>query len=185
LRGKHHRAYSWQLIYGDGTNDEQLNGLMEETGAATLAWSDTSSKENNRLDALMETADLIYTGGTVSFVMNKNTWRTIISEKDGNSRYLHARDGSAYEVVVGQGMRSIGEHPIILDNTVVKDYVLAVDLSSASELYLHPDAGQLSLGYVSDDFEKNILRFRYEEMAVHAVLSQQAYAMSYLDNAPT
>ena len=185
MRQRALRNLSWHLLYGDGSEDDQLSGLTTATGAQTLAWSDTVETSNNRLDAIILGLDKVMSPGVPSLVMRKDTLRKISLEKDGESRYLHSKDGLFDFVNMGPGNRRIGPYPVIIDQTMAADYVLCVDLSSASQLFYHPMGGVFMTGWKNDDFERNIIRVRYEDYLAHGVKSLQSYITVYLDNAPT
>jgi hypothetical protein len=181
LRERARRNLSWHVLYGTGTNS--LDGFASESGAQTYAWS-TGSTGDNRLDAMVRAASMIVGMGVVTFVMNKNDLFKLMLLKGSDGHYINSERFGTIPITGVSGQIYIGPYAVVVDDAVEVDEFFAIDFANASEL-VDQQTSQLLFGYINDDFEKNIIRARYEDALIHAILSTDAYVYGSWDNAPT
>lgn len=179
------RNMDWQVLYGDGdgTRGETAQpGLINETGAQTLAWSSGESKDT-RADLILRVADLIHSddAGTLTAVMNKVDWTKIVLAKGTDGHYTTNR--GPVLIVDEPGRRFVGPHMVRRSGMVNEGDTFVIDPAVASEIADLEDAA-LAMGRINDDFTKNIVRLRYDHRMLHAILSITGYGVGDWDSQP-
>ena len=173
------RSISRQMYYGSGS--KRLQGFLKATSRQTYLWSDGVSKDT-MADAVMRAGRKL-PGGVAELMITADDWLKVISAKGTTGHYIHGKD-SAIAVVNTPTLKSIGPYFAFEDSQLdLGDFLLNVPAIS-SELVSLRGSAQMSTGYVNDDYEKNILRMRYEEMLEHVILSYQGYVHGEFDSQP-
>jgi hypothetical protein len=117
-------------------------------------------------------------------LMKKEDWTSILLLKASDGHYVHTAQGPVM-FSDSPGARSLGPHRVIRDGSVrLGDWFIGAFASGmASEI---PDKGvnQLALGFINDDFIRNIVRIRYEMTLEQAVLRTSAYSVGDWDSQP-
>lgn len=181
LPERHRRNLSYHLLYGDdGT--QKLQGLRTYTGAQSYAWSSGVSGDN-QVDAVMRAANLIPWTSGLGVIMSQADLPTLFLLKGSDGHYL--RTGSFGMVPLGMVGQSwyLGPYELVFDYAVTSTHFTVINWSDASEI-ADQNTASLMWGYINDDFEKNIIRARYEATLCHAIKSTQAYVVGQWDAAP-
>lgn len=176
------RNLSRHLLYGDGTT-AQLDGLASESGAQTYLWS-TGQTDDTRADAVFRAADQIHVddGQELTVAMKKDDWTKLLTLKGSDGHYIHTNRGPvAFSDM--PGARFIGTHRVVRDGKVREgDFFLAAwDLASE---WPDSETDSIMLGFINDDFLKNIIRVRQEMKVGHAILRTSAYVVGDWDSQP-
>lgn len=179
------RNMDWQTLYaaGDGTRTATVQpGLINETGAQTLAWSSGQSKDT-RADLILRVADLIHSddAGNLTAIMNKLDWTKIVTAKGTDGHYVTNR--GPVLIVDEPGRRFVGPHMVRRSGMVNEGDVFVIDPAVASEIADLEDAS-LAMGRIDKDFTNNVVRLRYDHRMLHAILSITGYGIGDWDSQP-
>ena len=181
LPERHMRNLSYHVMYGDdGTS--KLQGLRTYTGAQSYAWSSGVSGDN-RVDAVMKAANLIPWTSGIGVIMSQTDFPALQLLKGSDGHYL--RTGNFGMVPMGMVGASwyLGAYELVFDYAVTTTHFTVINWADASEI-ADLNTASLLWGYINDDFEKNIIRARYEATLCHAIKSTQAYVVGQWDSAP-
>jgi hypothetical protein len=182
LPERHLRNLSWHLLYGDASVANQLQGLRTYTGAQTYSWSSGTSGDN-QVDAVMRAANLIPWTSGLGVIMSQQDLPSLFLLKGSDGHYLRTGNfGMVPLSQIGQAWY-LGPYELVFDYAVTSTHFTVINWSDASEL-VDQDTASLLWGYINDDFEKNIIRARYEATMAHAIKSTQAYVAGTWDAAP-
>jgi hypothetical protein len=176
------RNMSRHLLYGDGTAT-QLDGLASETGAQAYLWS-SGQTGDTRADAIFRAADQIHVddGQELTVAMKKDDWTKLLTLKASDGHYVHTNRGPV-AFSDQPGARFIGTHRVVRDGKVREgDFFLAA-WQLASE-WPDSETDSIMLGFINDDFIKNIVRVRQEMKIGHAILRTSAYTLGNWDSQP-
>jgi hypothetical protein len=177
------RNMSWHLLYGDATVANQIQGLRTYTGAQTYSWSAGPSGDN-QVDAVMRAANLIPWTSDIGVIMSQADLPSLFLLKGEDGHYL--RTGNFGMVPMTQiGFQwFLGPYELVFDYAVTSTHFTVVNWADTSELVDQDTAGLL-WGYINDDFEKNIIRARYEATRLHAIKSTRSYVVGTWNSAPS
>jgi hypothetical protein len=181
MRSRARRNLSWHVLYGTGTNS--LDGFASESGVQTYAWS-SGSTGDNRLDAMVRASASIVGSNPVTLVMNKNDLFKLMLLKGSDGHYLQSARFGTVPITGVNGQIYVGPYPVVIDAACLDDEFFAIDFANASEL-VDQQTSALMFGYIDDDFTKNIIRMRYEDALIHAILTTDAYVYGSWDAAPS
>ena len=78
----------------------------------------------------------------------------------------------------------LGPWELFEDDAVTPGDFFLINFGAASEL-VDQNRTSMTAGMINDDFAKNIVRWRYEEVVLHAILSTAAYVVGEWDAAPS
>jgi hypothetical protein len=177
------RNMSWHLMYGDATVANQLQGLRTYTGAQTYSWSSGSSGDN-QVDAVMRAANLIPWTAPIGVIMSQADLPSLYLLKGSDGHYLRAGNFGMVPLVQGAANSwFLGPYELVFDYAVTSTHFTVINWTDASEIVDQATAAML-WGYINDDFEKNIIRARYEATRLHAIKSTRAYVAGTWDAAP-
>jgi len=185
------RSYSFHCLHGDDSAAGTLAGFLNEVGLQTFTWSTDGVVGDNKIDAILKAIyTLIVSDGPIGICMNKQEWINILLLKGTDGHYISKTFGPVAVVDNGPGQRRLGAFPVELDPSCrytagTTSQVLCADFANAHELYINPRMTSFELGMINDDFELNIRRARYEEMAQNCILSTRNYCLVDLDAAPS
>lgn len=158
-----------QLLYGDGTGSN-LSGLVTNATAFSDPLSIASPEMVDLIGAaILQTslADFMPDG----IVMHPSDWMRMRLEKDADGRYILG--GPQAQVTP-----SLFGLPVVLTQAMEVDKFLVGSFANAATLY---DRWQprVEVGYVNDDFTKNLVTILAEERVALAV--KQPGALTYGD----
>jgi hypothetical protein len=182
LRMRARRNLSWHLLYGDNTDAGQWAGYDSEVGAQTYLWSTGESKDF-RADAVVRAAALIFSGNQLVVHMNIRDWHRLKLEKSTLDEHYVLTNMGPMIIVDQPGARALGPHLVNIDGAVRAADFFVIDHALASE-WPDSDTSAFSVGFINDDFEKNIVRTRYEDRGNHAILTTTAYVNGEWDSQP-
>jgi len=177
------RNMSWHLMYGDKDVANQIQGLRTYTGAQTYSWSGGPSGDN-QVDAVMRAANLIPWTAPIACIMSQADLPSLFLLKGSDGHYLTS--GNFGMVPLSQiGFQwFLGPYELVFDYAVTPTHFTVINWTDASEL-VDQDSASALWGYINDDFEKNIIRYRYEATRLHAIKSTRAYVVGTWDGAPS
>jgi hypothetical protein len=175
------RNMSRHLLYGDD-GAAQLQGLRTYTGAQSYLWS-SGVGGDNQVDAIMRAANQIAWGVPLACIMNQVDQPALYLLKGGDGHYL--RTGNFGMVPLTQvGMRwFLGPIELVFDFANASGDFTIINFAGASEI-ADQDTASLAWGYINDDFEKNIVRARYEATKAHAIIDVNEYVVGEWDGTP-
>lgn len=183
LRMRSLRNLSWHLLYGDGTQDNQLHGWDNASGAPTYAWSAGESGDN-RFDAIFRGAGQIPWSGAMACVLNKQDLISMLLSKGQDDHYTI---GSAMfqnmQLIASGGQMFAGPFEIIMDDAVKPLDFFVSNLTEASEL-VDAQVANLRWGWVMNQFKENKRTALYEERLLHAINVEEALVLGEFDSAP-
>jgi hypothetical protein len=132
----------------------------------------------------MRAANLIpWTTGPIGVIMSQVDLPNLTLQKGSDGHYLRTGNfGMVPLNMVGQAW-FLGPYELVFDYANATTHFTVINWADASEL-VDQDTASLMMGYINDDFERNIVRFRYEATMAHAIKSTQAYIVGTWDAAP-
>jgi hypothetical protein len=185
LRVRTERNYSRHLLYGDAaTYADQLQGFSTYTGAQTFVWSTDGVASDNRADAIVRASNLIRWPGPQTVVLSRGDITNLNLEKTTTEAYVHSTLFGRLPLQNIGGTWFLGPWELMEDDAVTPGDFFLVNFAYASEM-VDQNRTSMTAGMINDDFVKNILRWRYEEVVLHAILSTAAYVVGEWDSAPT
>lgn len=135
-----------QLIEGDGITE--LTGFLttgNHTDLTGVASDDTIIDKVHR--GITQLADSDYAASAI--VMSPSVWQSVALLKDNEERYLHGMPATG-------GPRTLWGLPVFLSASMPDTHFIVADMAMAAELQARQDA-VVELGYVNDDFTRNLL----------------------------
>lgn len=154
-----------QLLSGDGTG-QNLNGLIPQATAYSAAFTPASATaiDTIRLAALQASlAEYPATG----VVMHPTDWARIELTKDTTGRYIIGNpQGTLAPTLWGL--------PVVATPAITIDKVLVGAFRLGAQLFDRWDA-RIEVGYVNDDFTKNLVTILGEERLALAVYRPEAF----------
>lgn len=148
-----------QIIAGDGVG-QNLSGMTKSGNytAFSPASGDTALDSLNKAKYLIVAADYQATG----IVMNPTNWGAIERLKDSTNRYIVGDPfGAIVPVVWGL--------PIVVTNSMTANKLLVADFATSYE-YAERQSTVIDLGFVNDDFTKNLVTIRGEKRGALATI---------------
>jgi HK97 family phage major capsid protein len=154
-----------QLLNGDGTG-QNLNGVLTQATAysAPITLSSPTSIDLVRLMALQAAlAEYPATG----IVMHPSDWAWIETLKDTTGRYIIGNpQGTISPTLWGL--------PVVATQAIALDTVLVGAFKMGAQLFDRWDA-RVEVGYINDDFTKNLVTILAEERLALAVYRPEAF----------
>jgi len=184
LRMRTMRNYSQHLLYGDPTTGNQLQGFSTYANAQTFTWSTDGTVGDNRADAIVRASNLITWSGPQIVVLSRGDITNMNLEKTTTEAYVHSQLFGRLPLMNLNGSWFLGPWELYEDDAVTPGDFFVINLAAASEM-VDQDRTSMTPGMINDDFAKNIIRWRYEEVVLHAILSTKAYVVGEWDSAPT
>jgi HK97 family phage major capsid protein len=167
-----------ELLYGDGT-DDALKGLKFLAGKQTYAWSDGASGDT-KLDAIRRAITLatIAEYPVTGVVLNPTDWEDIELTKDSNERYI-------WVSVTEGGQPRVWKVPVVESNAISAGECSLGAWSMGAELHVNDDVTIDITNSDGDDFTKNIVTIRAEEVLCPVYIRPKAFVWVTFDHAPT
>lgn len=153
-----------QIINGTGAN-ANMAGLTKSGNftAFTPTTGESAIDSINRAIASLETNEAAPT----LVLLNPTTWRSLQRVKSGGSEeYLFGSPS-------GQNRESIWNVEVLPTNAIAAGKLLVIDAATLGEFYLRQDA-TIDVGFVNDDFTKNLVTIRGEMRGAVAVVRAEA-----------
>lgn len=143
-----------QLLNGNGTSPN-LSGLTD-SGNYTLY---TPTSDDNLVDAVNRAKYALWARGYApdTVIVNPADWGAMerTRESAGSGNYLYGMPG------VAAGMNPFGVR-VVLSNNMAQGYFWIGNINRAAVLY-ERQGSIIEMGYVNDDFTKNLVTIRAEE----------------------
>lgn len=153
-----------QILNGDGTG-QNLNGLITQATAYSAAFAPAAESQIDRLRLAMLQASLAEYPANAA-VMNPTDWAVIELTKDANGRYIIGDPNSLRGPTIW-GL------PVVATPAVAVDKFLTGGFDMAAQIFDLWDA-RVELGFVNDDFTKNLVTILAEERVMLAVYRPEA-----------
>ena len=154
-----------QLLNGDGTG-QNLHGIVPQAEAfvAPMTISGATEIDNLRLAMLQaELAEFPSTGA----VLNPKDWARIELEKDTTGRYIIGNpQGTLSPTIWGVD--------VVTTQAIAEDKFLAGAFKMGAQVFDRWDA-RIEVGYVNDDFIRNLVTILAEERLALAVYRPEAF----------
>lgn len=161
-----------QLLNGDGTG-QNLNGIIPQATdfAAPITIASATEIDNLRLAMLQaELAEFPSTG----VVLNPSDWGRIELEKDTTGRYIIGNpQGTISPTIWGL--------PVVTTKAIAADTFLTGAFQMGAQLFDRWDA-RVEVGYVNDDFTRNLVTILAEERLALAVYRPEAFVVGDFGN---
>lgn len=154
-----------QLLNGDGTG-QNLNGIVTQATAyaAPIALSDLNKMDVLRL-AMLQAALAEYPA--TGHVMHPTDWAEIETAKDANGRYIIGNpQGTTSPTLWGL--------PVVATQAMALGEFLTGAFRLGAQVFDRWDA-RVEVGYVNDDFTKNLVTILAEERLALAVYRPEAF----------
>ena len=161
-----------QLLNGDGTG-QNLNGIIPQASAFTAPTSITSPTSIDNLRLAMLQAELALFPST-GVVLNPIDWARIELEKDTTGRYIIGNpQGNIAPTIWGR--------PVVTTQAIAEDKFLTGAFRLGAQVFDRWDA-RVEVGYVNDDFTKNLVTILAEERLALAVYRPEAFVFGDFGN---
>lgn len=161
-----------QLLNGDGTG-QNLNGLIPQATAyaAPFAIASATIIDTVRLALLQaELAEYPSTG----LVVNPKDWGRVETLKDADGRYLIGDPQGTIN-------RTLWGVPVVRTPAIAEDKFLAGAFRMGAQVFDRWDA-RVEVGYVNDDFTRNMVTVLAEERLALAVYRPEAFVFGDFGN---
>lgn len=165
-------AEEQQLLNGDGTG-QNLNGIIPQATAFTapITIAGATEIDNIRLAMLQAEIALFPATGTV---MNPSDWGRIELEKDSTGRYIIGNpQGTIAPTLWGL--------PVVTTPAIAADKFLTGAFRLGAQVFDRWDA-RVEVGYVNDDFIRNMVTILAEERLALAVYRPEAFIFGDFGN---
>jgi hypothetical protein len=183
LRMRSIRNLSWHLLYGDGSQDNQLHGWDNATNAPTYTWS-SGETGDNRFDAIFRGAGQIPWTGAMATVMNKQDLISMLLAKGNDDHYtIGSEMFQNMKLIASGGQMFAGPFEIIMDDAVKPLDFFVANLTEASEL-IDAEIASMRWGWVMNQFKENERTALYEERLLHAINVEEALVLGEFDAPP-
>ena len=161
-----------QLLNGDGTG-QNLNGIIPQATAYAAPITVTSPTEIDNLRLAMLQAELARFPST-GVVLNPKDWARVELEKDTTGRYIIGNpQGTISPTIWGL--------PVVTTQAMAEDKFLAGAFKLGAQVFDRWDA-RVEVGYVNDDFTKNLVTILAEERLALAVYRPEAFVYGDFGN---
>jgi len=161
-----------QLLNGDGTG-QNLNGIIPQATAYAAPITVTSPTEIDNLRLAMLQAELALFPST-GVVLNPKDWARVELEKDTTGRYIIGNpQGTISPTIWGL--------PVVTTQAMAEDKFLAGAFKLGAQVFDRWDA-RVEVGYVNDDFTKNLVTILAEERLALAVYRPEAFVFGGFGN---
>lgn len=158
-------AEEQQLLNGDGTG-QNLNGIIPQATAYTAPITVADATEIDMIRLAMLQAELALFPST-GIVMNPADWGRIELTKDADGRYIIGNpQGTISPTLWGL--------PVVTTPAIATDKFLTGAFRLGAQLFDRWDA-RVEVGYVNDDFIRNLVTILAEERLALAVYRPQAF----------
>lgn len=153
-----YKALDGQVVSGSGMSPE-LEGIVNLAGAQPQAWDTNALRTTRKGLTLLQDAGVADVGDPsadrVCFVLHPTDWETIeLTVAAGSGEFLTGGP-------VNSAARSLWGIPVLVSSSVTAGVGILGDFSRA-ELVARGPVGVTWSEAVSDDFERNFVRFRCE-----------------------
>lgn len=153
-----------QLLNGSGTG-QNLNGLIPNATAFVAPFAVSAPTMLDTLGlGLLQSALAEYPA--TGIVMHPSDWTRITLLKDADGNYIMGTPGSA----IAQRLWGL---PVITTQAIAADKFLLGDFPRAATLYDRWSA-RVEVGYVNDDFTRNMVTVLAEERLAQAIKASKA-----------
>ncbi|MBM3603646.1 MAG: phage major capsid protein [Alphaproteobacteria bacterium] len=154
-----------QLLNGDGTG-QNLNGIIPQATAYTAPITIADATEIDAIRLAMLQAEIALFPST-GIVMNPADWGRIELTKDADGRYIIGNpQGTIAPTLWGL--------PVVTTPAIAVDKFLTGAFRMGAQVFDRWDA-RVEVGYVNDDFIKNLVTILAEERLALAVYRPQAF----------
>lgn len=158
-------AEEQQLLNGDGTG-QNLNGIIPQATAYSAPITITGGTEIDAVRLAMLQAEIALFPST-GIVMNPADWGRIELEKDSTGRYIIGNpQGTIAPTLWGL--------PVVTTPAIAVDKFLTGAFRLGAQVFDRWDA-RVEVGYVNDDFIKNLVTILAEERLALAVYRPQSF----------
>lgn len=158
-------AEEQQLLNGDGTG-QNLNGIIPQATAYSAPITITGGTEIDAIRLAMLQAEIALFPST-GIVMNPADWGRIELEKDSTGRYIIGNpQGTIAPTLWGL--------PVVTTPAIAVDKFLTGAFRLGAQVFDRWDA-RVEVGYVNDDFIKNLVTILAEERLALAVYRPQSF----------
>lgn len=152
-----------QLLLGDGVTE--LTDLLTTGNHVDLTGAQSDDTVIDLVHrGITQLADNDYMPSAI--VMSAPGWQEVALLKDGEERYLHGMPASG-------GPRTLWGLPVFLTSSMPNNQFLVADFPMAVEIKSREDA-TVELGYVNDDFTRNLVTMLAELRMTSCVLRPSA-----------
>lgn len=153
-----------QLLLGDGTG-QNLHGLIPQATAYEVARNQTGDTRFDTLLHAIEQSEVAMLPAS-GIILNTADWFAMLGIKDGDGRYIS-----------GGPLANVPERvwrlPIVWTNVMPAGEFMVGAFATAATIYDREDA-TVELGYVDDDFTRNLVTILAEERLAFAVKRPEA-----------
>lgn len=161
-----------QLLNGDGTG-QNLHGILPQASDFTAPITIASATEIDNLRLAMLQAELAEFPST-GVVLNPADWGRIELEKDTTGRYIIGNpQGTIAPTIWGL--------PVVTTKAIAIDTFLTGAFKMGAQLFDRWDA-RVEVGYVNDDFTRNLVTILAEERLALAVYRPEAFVVGDFGN---
>ena len=161
-----------QLLNGDGTG-QNLNGIVPQASAFAAPITIASATEIDNLRLAMLQAELAEFPST-GVVMNPKDWARVALEKATTGRYIIGNpQGTIAPTIWGL--------PVVTTQAMEDDKFLTGAFRLGAQVFDRWDA-RVEVGYVNDDFTKNLVTILAEERLALAVYRPEAFVYGDFGN---
>lgn len=165
-------AEEQQLLNGDGTG-QNLNGIIPQATAYSAPITITGGTEIDAIRLAMLQAELALFPATGT-VMNPADWGRIELEKDADGRYIIGNpQGTIAPTLWGL--------PVVTTPAIAADKFLTGAFRMGAQVFDRWDA-RIEVGYVNDDFIRNLTTILAEERLALAVYRPEAFIFGDFGN---
>ena len=163
-----------QLLNGDGTG-QNLLGIIPQATAYSPAFGVTDETPIDALRLAQLQAALAEYPAT-GHVLNPIDWARIETTKDSEGRYIVGNPQ-------GTASPTMWSLPVVTTQAIAQDKFLTGAFKLAAQLFDRWDA-RVEVGYVNDDFTKNLVTILAEERLALAVFRPEAFVYGDFGNVP-
>lgn len=161
-----------QILNGDGTG-QNLNGIIPQATAFTAPITIAGATEIDNIRLAMLQAEIALFPST-GIVLNPQDWGRIEVEKDTTGRYIIGNpQGTIAPTLWGL--------PVVTTPAIAADKFLTGAFRQGAQVFDRWDA-RVEVGYVNDDFTKNMVTILAEERLALAVYRPQAFVFGDFGN---
>ncbi|MFE3109350.1 phage major capsid protein [Kitasatospora indigofera] len=154
-----------EILNGDGTG-EHMTGIANVSGSQSQAWDTDLLTTTRRAITKLEKVGHLTGAG---WIMDADAWETLELLQDNEARFYYGGPGNA----VNPTSRRLWGAPVVVSPAVATGTAYLVDWQAATRLHVLEDGtldwsenlydpNALGAGVGASDFERNMIRFRFE-----------------------